>query len=136
MKPNIYCCYALIETHQCSISVHSVLFGPLWSIPSISVQFGPFCRIRSTLVYSFHFGPFLSIWSISAHFSSFSPLQWCIVRKGLCRKKSCLIDNYVLSVKLEDFLFDPFSPLLWCIVRRGLCRKMSYYINNYVTFSI
>ena len=91
------------------------------SIQSYLVHYGPFIQfrsnlvyfrqIRSTLVYLFHFGPFLSIWSISAHFSSFSPLRWCIVRKGLCRKKSCLIDNYVLGVMLEDFLFDPFNQL-------------------------
>ena len=60
-------------------------FGPHWSI---SIYFSPFWSIgpfQSTLV---HFGP-------SVHHSPFCPLWWCFGRRGVCWKRSCLIDNYV-----------------------------------------
>ena len=104
-----------------SISVYFSFFGPLqsvWSILFTSVEFNPFVTFLSTLFNSIHLVHFddalwrevcvedellhwklchlFNIMLVGSWFDPFSPLQWCIVRRSLCRKRSCSIDNYVM----------------------------------------
>ena len=68
--------YYSYSVHFCPICPHrtySFQFGPVRSILSTLILFGPFSPIYSILSTKVIFGPIWPIWSYSAQFSLFSP---------------------------------------------------------------
>jgi len=78
---------------------HSIRW--LWSIWSISLNFGLFGQFWSTSV---HFCTFSPLWSTSGHSIKLGPF-------GLLQ-----------SIRSSSVRSIHFNPFCWCFGRRGLCR--------------
>ena len=89
-----------------------VYFGPSLSTSVISVQFGPFCLIQSTFVYSVHIKSFGSTLVHLVLFGPFSLLQ-SIRSSSVHLGPLCLFQStLVLSVHFSPFcLFGPFRSI-------------------------
>ena len=94
--------------------VHYSLFGPFYLL-WLNSQFIPFLSTLFNSIHLVHFGDalwgeicvedellhwkschLLNIILVGSWFDPFGPLRRCIVRRSLCRKRSCFIDNYVM----------------------------------------